>query len=473
MLEGLEISEISCSQIHGENRFDSEFYQKFYVTNEAQLRKKPFFQITEKFYVTDGEHGSVIERDSGVKYLTAENVKNGYVDISSVRFVDGEVDKRNARARVAVDDVLISIKGTIGTVGVAEEWLLPANMNRDVAILKPLLEKNKSFVVAIFLMSKYGLMQSSRGGSGGVQQMITLERLRKFLVPLFSSDFDLALVKLFQTTQRLRKQSQLLYTKAEGLLLESLGLENFSPSSKNTNIKSFKDSFQTTNRLDAEYYQLKYEEINSHLKNYPSGFLPLNDLAETIRGIFVSEELYQDEGKIAYIRGADISSNKLEKDKLVYIDSFNDYDSKEKCQEGDIAFSLIGSVGTASIITKDLVGSLVSNNLGIIRVKDLSKIQPLVLHLFLTHKRVGGELFAQQEMRTAQPKISDKNIHGFPIPLIDPKTQSQISSLIQESFALKAKSEKLLEVAKKAVEMAIEESEEKAIKWIYQQTKNI
>ena len=57
----------------------------------------------------------------------------------------------------------------------------------------------------------------------------------------------------------------------------------------------------------------------------------------------------------------------------------------------------------------------------------------------------------------------------IPLPLINPKTQSQISLLIQESFALKSKSEKLLELAKKAVEMAIEESEEEAMKFINQQ----
>lgn len=49
------------------------------------------------------------------------------------------------------------------------------------------------------------------------------------------------------------------------------------------------------------------------------------------------------------------------------------------------------------------------------------------------------------------------------IPVIDPKTQSQISLLVQESFNLKSKSEKLLEVAKQDVEMAIEEFEEKGI----------
>lgn len=92
-----------------------------------------------------------------------------------------------------------------------------------------------------------------------------------------------------------------------------------------------------------------------------------------------------------------------------------------------------------------------------------------MLHLFLTNKDVGKELFDQQQMRTAQPKISDKNIHDFPIPAIEKKTQQQISDLVAQSFALKAESERLLAVAKQAVEMAIEQDEASALSFIKQQ----
>jgi restriction endonuclease S subunit len=55
------------------------------------------------------------------------------------------------------------------------------------------------------------------------------------------------------------------------------------------------------------------------------------------------------------------------------------------------------------------------------------------------------------------------------IPIIDQEIQSQISSLVQESFSLKKTSENLLAIAKKAVEMAIEENEETAMKFIEQE----
>lgn len=46
------------------------------------------------------------------------------------------------------------------------------------------------------------------------------------------------------------------------------------------------------------------------------------------------------------------------------------------------------------------------------------------------------------------------------------KFQEKIASLISESFTLKMQSEQLLETAKRAVEIAIEESEEVAMQFI-------
>lgn len=50
--------------------------------------------------------------------------------------------------------------------------------------------------------------------------------------------------------------------------------------------------------------------------------------------------------------------------------------------------------------------------------------------------------------------------------IIDYETQQQIAKLVEESFHLNAESERLLEVAKKAVEIAIEEREDRAIEYL-------
>jgi len=467
LLEGLEISEIFYSQIHQENRYDSEYYQKAYVANEKELRKKPFFQIGEQFYVTDGEHGSVIEQEFGIKYLTAENIKNGYVDISNVRYVSNEVDRKNARARVSVEDVLISIKGTLGAVAVAEEWLLPANMNRDVAILKPLLNKELSKVTALFLMSKYGLKQSSRGGSGGVQQMITLERLRKFIAPTFSKNFSLALNDLFQKTKQLRVQSQASYSQVETLLLETLGLADFSPCTEKVNIKSFKDSFVATGRLDAEHYQPKYEQIEEKIKAYSNGFATLGEISPNpTNGVEIRE--YCETGT-PYLRIGDINQLEINEKSLAYVNqnAAEALMSKVKLKEGDVLMSRSGSLGVLCVVEKQWVHSLISSHLIILRIEDAA-INSYFLALFLSS--IAGKLqIVKNSNGGVQPEINHSALKSILIPKLDMETQTQIATLVQESFALKAESGRLLDVAKRAVEIAIEIDEQAAMAYLERQ----
>ena len=57
-------------------------------------------------------------------------------------------------------------------------------------------------------------------------------------------------------------------------------------------------------------------------------------------------------------------------------------------------------------------------------------------------------------------------IQNVVVPIIDYNKQQEIAKLIEESFSLKKQSEHLLEVAKRAVEIAIEKNEEVAIKYI-------
>lgn len=64
-------------------------------------------------------------------------------------------------------------------------------------------------------------------------------------------------------------------------------------------------------------------------------------------------------------------------------------------------------------------------------------------------------------------------IENVVLPIIDFNKQKEISDLVEESFKLKKQSEQLLETAKRAVEIAIEEDEEKAIEFIDKNCKKL
>ena len=60
-------------------------------------------------------------------------------------------------------------------------------------------------------------------------------------------------------------------------------------------------------------------------------------------------------------------------------------------------------------------------------------------------------------------------IENVVVPLVDMPTQRKIADMVQQSFTLKAESERLLDVAKRAVEIAIEQD---GMAFIAQESKN-
>ena len=62
--------------------------------------------------------------------------------------------------------------------------------------------------------------------------------------------------------------------------------------------------------------------------------------------------------------------------------------------------------------------------------------------------------------------ISKNEFEKIPLPLICNDIQEQIAQQVQDCFKLGRESKHLLEVAKKAVEIAISDNEEKAMQFI-------
>ena len=87
-------------------------------------------------------------------------------------------------------------------------------------------------------------------------------------------------------------------------------------------------------------------------------------------------------------------------------------------------------------------------------------------YLLLFQSFIFQQQIERQYTQTAKPKISDNQLYSIIIPLLPQSIQSKISAKIQQSFESREKSKQLLEVAKRAVEIAIEENEEAGLKYI-------
>jgi type I restriction enzyme, S subunit len=67
--------------------------------------------------------------------------------------------------------------------------------------------------------------------------------------------------------------------------------------------------------------------------------------------------------------------------------------------------------------------------------------------------------------------INKDEFNKLVLPKVDEAVQSQIQQKVTESFGLRKQSKHLLECAKRAVEIAIEQNENTAIKWLQEKIK--
>ena len=87
------------------------------------------------------------------------------------------------------------------------------------------------------------------------------------------------------------QKAQLTYQKAQTLLLSELGLADWRPKHQLTFVKNYSDAKQA-GRMDAEYYQPKYEEIVNVIKSYKGGWDTLENLVTVEKCVEVGSDEY-------------------------------------------------------------------------------------------------------------------------------------------------------------------------------------
>jgi len=127
-----------------------------------------------------------------------------------------------------------------------------------------------------------------------------------------------------------------------------------------------------------------------------------------------------------------------------------------------IISSIEGSLSSCAIVGEEHNDYLCSTGFYVMRSEVLT---PEVL-LVLFKSDIIQNLLKRGSNGTILAAITKAEIEQLVLPLIDIKVQAKVSDNIKTGSRLRKESKHLLELAKKSVEIAIEESEEKAMKLI-------
>lgn len=401
-----------------------------------------------------------------IPFIRSGNCGDTFINVNDLEFISKEAHENLPKSTTYLHEVMMARKGKIGGASIITENEVDFNCSENVIKLR-IHDKDEvnPFYFTAFFNSKFGLKQIERLSTGNVQPWVSIFQIRKLMIPILKFDFQIEIDRLISESHRNLNKSKTQYLNADKFLLQEIGLLDFEPSKEPVNIKSFADSFGVTGRLDAEYYQSKYEDvINKVVKQDHDTLINLVTINKSIEP---GSNNYSDEG-LPFMRVADFSKFGLtEPNKNIsaeFVSENKDKINKLKPKKGTILFSKDGSVGTAYHLREDFNG-ITSGAILHLTVKDESQIIPEYLTLALNSKVV-----QMQAERDAGGSIilhwRVGEIENVVVPIIDYDKQQQIADLVEQSFKLKKQSEQLLEVAKTAVEIAIEQNEAVALDFI-------
>ncbi|WP_349733166.1 restriction endonuclease subunit S [Campylobacter jejuni] len=456
----LEVSVLKLSEVQKDNeskRIDSEFFKKEYfdAMETMQLNQVEYLGDNMKFNSRYSQ--PKYDETSKIKVINSQYIRNEYLDYENAKSGYGKI--------VPKESVLINATG-VGTLGRVFINILDFDFSIDSHI-NVIVVKNKTYLnpyfLAIFLQSYYGQIQIIRYYSGTSGQIEIYPRdFNYFKIPIFPMEFQLEIQNLVKDSHKALEESKELYKKAEETLYLELGLDPKNPlqslldsktnnptNSPNISIHTLKESFLKTGRLDSEYYQSKYEDIEKFIKSYPNGYDSFSSIINNKDTNFTPKN----NENYSYIELANIGNNGNISEPISDLGKNLPTRARRIVSKGDVIISSIeGSLSSCALITQEFDKHLVSTGFFVLNSKLLNGETLLVMF----KSQIFQEYLKKFPSGTILCAINKEELSKILIPKIDSTTQEKIAKYIQESFNLRKKSKQLLDNAKIKVEEQIQ-----------------
>ena len=453
---------VNLSELEGKKRIDAEYYKPDYIRLLSRLKevgcvsvKDVAFPVRRKFKPKKGEYFDYIEI-SEVDLTTGE--------FSTSKIIGEEAPDR-AQWVVNEDDILIStvrpIRNAIVLIKEGKENLVCSS---GFCVLHPkTIQVNYLF---LYLKMPFIAKLLDRHTTATEYPAINWNGVLNTPIYVGCKEFQTRISLMVDKSFALLKQSRSLYSQAENLLLEGLGLKDFKPKYEKTYTANLSDTL-SAHRIDAEYFQPAYEEIIKRLKEKNIELKPLRKFILSIqKGIEPGSENYQDKGK-PFIRVSNLSING-------FVDRDQKYLSEELYQQlretyepkqGDFLLTKDATPGIAYVVKEQIEGIISS---GILRLQ-INENEIDKEYLALCINSIIGKMHIEKDCGgSVILHWKPDQVKRLKIPTLPSEIQQEISLLVQHSHEAKRKAEELLEVAKKAIEIAIEKNEEEALYYYVQ-----
>src|SRR3990172_6758651 len=456
------VTRVQRSRLYLSARIDAEHYSPRFtpVLRQLALLKTVKLGRTLLEPVKTGHTPSIKNAayyaSETVKFVKTDNLREDRIDTYNVQFLSELGNSKIVASELRADDVIVTIIGAteeiIGRAARIHGDLGRANINQNVALIR---SRIPAGYLTVFLNSRYGREQLIWLSRQTGQVNLNCREVEELAIPLFADKFISAIHDLNNQLHRLLFDSVQIYTQAEQLLLSELGLQDWKPAPALTYTRNYSQATQAR-RLDAEHFQPKFDEVAKHLSAYHPQ--RLSKLATQIIEAVKCDERQN----YRYIEISDVNTNNGEIGYTEREVKNLPPNAKIKVKGGELIVSKVRPTrGAIGVVPDDCRDNGVCSSAFV--VLDVPSPVREFLQVYL-RSTVGRALLEQPCKGTSYPTIDDIDVKALPIPTISTQTQERISELVSQSRLAQREAKTILEKAKRAVEIAIEEGESKAEK---------
>ena len=353
------------------------------------------------------------------------------------------------------DFVISRLRSYLEQMAIVEEHELEQLFSSEFLVFRAKTDQISTYTLLALCMTNIVQTILKRGQYGTEHPRFYDFLLTNLPIPACLLIIDPYIKQTIQKALTLRELSKDYYAQAQALLLTELGLTDWKPKHQLSFIRNFSRT-QCAERIDAGYFQPKYKNFVKAISSYSGG----TDSLENLVSLNDTNFKPVPEAEYKYVELANIGHSGEINGCMIEQGQNLPTRARRKVAEGDVIVSSVeGSLESIALITAEYDNALCSTgfypiNSDVINSETLLVILKSIVGQLQLKKGCSGSILTA---------INKDEFSRIVVPVIEVNKQSEIQQKISESFNLRKHAKDLLEHAKRAVEIAIEQDEQAAI----------
>lgn len=347
----------------------------------------------------------------------------GAIDLSDVVYIDEATHNVIKNYQLQLNDIVISIAGTIGAVGMLREPLARCNFNENMAKVRVSDDSVLPDFVAAYFAGEFGQAFINWSTGGAVQAKLSLERIKQILMPippkLVQENVIEAVNRAYQERRGLLREAEDLGRNIGNYLMEMLGA-SLAPSENK--VRLVRRISELQKRDDPNYYSDERLNAIAEIRRLPYELKRCGDIAKVSKDRILPKN-YPAE-TFNYLSLGNVQSHTGEITGKTVVLGEEILSQSTRFQQGDILFSRLRPyLNKVYYVDDDLSNGICSGEFYAIRPND-------EIHgLFLTHYLLCPLVLHQARNAvtgSALPRLAKGDFADLEIPLISAQMTSEI-----------------------------------------------